>query len=356
MNEEYKKHSSYLLPNYNRLNELIKPNLKLVNKKANIIIDLNYFISFLFRDEFLVDIEENLKYRNKSVLVSIINHIGYYRNYFWKYYEIETEFYLVYSFNEFLENYPNYKNLYYNKIGILDNLNLPYIEERKIAYEYLQDNLKTLNSIIYYVPKSYCINTNEVLKEVVMYKILEETKSNEYNLIVSNSPIALQLVNDNTNILKLKGINSSLINRNNFYNRLTRKRDIKYDLSIDFYKVILSIIGDIDYNIEGIKGYSYIKSIKLLEGLKDLNSNHSNIEHLLRSYPNLLIDNQELIIKNYNNFCILDIKSKILLYDNYLDYYKKDINTGYIIEEINRRFLGNDDRINIETIFASIKG
>jgi hypothetical protein len=240
-------------------------------------------------------------------------------------------------------------------VGILDNLNLEYIKERKIAYEYVQDNLKTLNSIIYYVPKSYCINTNEVLKEVVIYKILEETSKNDYNLIVSNSPINYQFVNDNTNILKLKGCNSSLINKNNFYNRLTRKRDIKYDLSIDFYKVILSIIGDLDYNIEGIKGYSYIKSIKLLEGLKDLNNNHSNIEHLLRSYPNILKDNQDLIIKNYNNFCILDIKSKILLYDKYLDYYKKDINMGYILEEINRRFLDNDDRINIETIFASIK-
>jgi hypothetical protein len=355
MNEEYKKHSTLFLPNYNRLNELIKPNLKYNTKKANIIIDLNYFISFLFRDEFLVDIGENLKHRNKSLLISILNNIGFYRNYLWKYYEIETEFYIVYSFNEYLENYPNYKNLYYNKVGILDNLNLEYIKERKIAYEYVQDNLKTLNSIIYYVPKSYCINTNEVLKEVVIYKILEETSKNDYNLIVSNSPINYQFVNDNTNILKLKGCNSSLINKNNFYNRLTRKRDIKYDLSIDFYKVILSIIGDLDYNIEGIKGYSYIKSIKLLEGLKDLNNNHSNIEHLLRSYPNILKDNQDLIIKNYNNFCILDIKSKILLYDKYLDYYKKDINMGYILEEINRRFLDNDDRINIETIFASIK-
>lgn len=67
MNEEYKKHSTLFLPNYNRLNELIKPNLKYTTKKANIIIDLNYFISFLFRDEFLVDIEENLKHKNKSL-------------------------------------------------------------------------------------------------------------------------------------------------------------------------------------------------------------------------------------------------------------------------------------------------
>ena len=129
MNEEYKKHSTLFLPNYNRLNELIKPNLKYTTKKANIIIDLNYFISFLFRDEFLVDIEENLKHKNKSLLISILNNIGYYRNYLWKYYEIETEFYIVYSFNEYLENYPNYKNLYYNKVGILDNLNLEYIKE-----------------------------------------------------------------------------------------------------------------------------------------------------------------------------------------------------------------------------------
>lgn len=345
----------YSIPNYIKLNELIKPNLKYSNKKANVILDLNYLVSFIFRDEFVKNIEYNIRNRGKTITIFLINHIGFYRNYFWKYYEIETEFYIVYSFNEYLENYPNYKNLYYNKVGLLENLNLEYIEERKIAYEYLQDNLSTLNQIIYYVPKSYCINTNEVLKEVVIYKILEETDKNDYNLIVSNSPINYQFVNDNTNILKLKGCNSSLINRNNFYNYLTKKRDIKYNLDINFYKVILSIIGDKDYNIEGVNKYSYIKTIKLLEGLKDLNNNHSNIEHLLRSYPNILKDNQDLIIKNYNNFCILDIKSKILLYDNYLDYYKKDINMGYILEEINRKFLDNDDRINIETIFASIK-
>ena len=64
----------------------------------------------------------------------------------------------------------------------LNNWNHEYIKERKIAYEYVQDNLSTLNNIIYYVPKSYCINTNEVLKEVVIYKILVESNKNDYNL------------------------------------------------------------------------------------------------------------------------------------------------------------------------------
>jgi len=331
------------------LDEIFKKHIKVDIENLNFFIDLRSVLSKLYIPS-NIETFSSLNVSEKYLISSeLLNFISHYRHYCYSRLGKYSTFYYFYSDVPectLQEIYPDYKKDYYER-HFNEVSNYFYINE------VVEKNIKILSTIIDYIPHAYFINSKHVEPSSFLNHIKDiETSQNVY---LSSDEVILQsvLFNDNNIAMILKGDDSQIINQDNLIDYYLRKskKEVKYSFTPNLYLYLLSISGVSKYNIDGIKGYGPIKTVKLLDKLisegylnninylnEDMfindikNSNTLNEEQL-----NIIKRNYNLlnITKNYNNIKEID---KIKLFDEAIVDRIDAIGVKYINEKYYQKY------------------
>jgi len=301
-------------PKYEKLDELLDAPLHNIrySKQVNVIVDLKEITRKFFRP----DIEPVNSGRQliEEIASDIINIISHYRNYFFKNSKY-TSFFFMYSYNkceELIKVYPSYKKEYYEKyLDLEDNA------KGKVINKAIQVVEKVVNGI----PHAYFIDTSKFDELLCTKYLLTNIKPNEYTLILTNDSMFYQLLDENINILSLKGIKSELITKENAVNILTKKDDYKFSSAL--IPLVLALSGNKRYGFDGITNMALIKSANMVQMLLDrgLIIDAPSIKVPIEfakldpknKFDQRLIENAKLISTNYENITLDN-----MLYNNKL--------------------------------------
>jgi hypothetical protein len=276
-------------------------NIKFGND-VNIVIDLKEIYRKFFRPNILSD-GQNSRAIVEEISSDIIGVIAHYRNYFFKKGKY-TSFYFLYSESEsdiMKTKLESYRREYYDK----------YLHgsEYPEKAEIIKKVTKALRMVIDKIPNCKYIDTSKFDEFTVARFLVEKTKGNEMNLILSNDEFMAQLVNDSTFMLNIKGIKTELIDKKNAL-KVFIKKDTT--LSTNLLTLILAISSSDRYDLPNIKGMGFVKAVKVVEKLveseKILDTKYIDFPLTEDIVDNKLIkENIELIKKNYSMILNSDI-------------------------------------------------
>ena len=144
---------------------------------------------------------------------------------------------------ERIDEYKDYKANRVNNWDELPNDEVPFNEEENI--------IKCLNFMGIKVLKSINMEADDLIASLTL------SNFEDYKIYISsNDSDFYQLINDNVSIIKYKGKNSKIIDKNEFYN-IFNFDSSKYV----FYK---SLVGDSADNIIGISGIGKVRATKIV--------------------------------------------------------------------------------------------
>lgn len=327
---------------YKTFSKLIM-NSRMEGNKVNMFINLDSILNLFYTDK-LIPAVHSLKHLENIVLTAeVINIIAHYRHFFWKSFNgVPTRFF-IYSCNKvpkFSKKInENYMSTYIKKI---DEDNIRYGEVNKI----INVNKELLNLISLYVQDAYFIESNGLEPSLIPYKLINKygTDKNICNIIMTNDKYEYQLTNlKNTFIIRPRGDKSKIIGKEDIYNH--KFKDIKYRpgniISPRFYPFVLAMDGYKKRNIEKVKGYSFVKTMKLIETMifdkRIKNDKISNPDtYLFKDYLNdnqieTLLNNLKCTDLGYLDKVIDDklFDSKIKLINRYDNKAIMELNSEY---------------------------
>lgn len=144
---------------------------------------------------------------------------------------------------ERIDEYKDYKANRVNNWDELPSDEVPFNEEENI--------IKCLNFMGIKVLKSINMEADDLIASLTL------SNCEDYKIYISsNDSDFYQLINDNVSIIKYKGKNSKIIDKNDFYN-IFNFDSSKYV----FYK---SLVGDSADNIMGISGIGKVRATKIV--------------------------------------------------------------------------------------------
>ena len=251
---------------YDKLIELIRSS-DMEGSKVNVFINLNSILNKFYREDVISGVI-SLKYIENIVLTAeIINLVAHYRHFFWSRFKVPSKFYFYYC-NKVpkngKKNLDDYMELFKEK---QNENNAKYGEITSI----INNNLKLVDSISTYVQGTYFIKSNGLEPGVISYYIIKKFSDDDTcNLILTSDKLDYQLANlKNTFILKANGKNSKLISKKEIFDY--KFKDIKYrpkkNIHPSFYPLVLSFCGCKSRELTSIKGYGFVKTMKLLDKL-----------------------------------------------------------------------------------------
>lgn len=341
-------------PKYEKLDEILEEkltNIRFLNQ-VTIIIDLKEILRKFFRPDISAK-NYNTKTLIEEISADVMNTVGHYRNYFYKKGKY-TNFYILDSMSKSSELdsfYPGYREEFYEKYSdiistVPEDMTRSEFENMLPENDFKRYICQKVRSVISIVakmfPHVYPINTSDVGDVVYSKLIIENTKSNELIFIVSNDEIMFQLVSDNVSVITPKGIKSELITNKNLYQIVSKKDDLKTELSIGLYPLVLSLAGVKKHSIKNVQGIGFYKAIVLVESLLKLERienvasiaipiQYSSLNDKIKG-ERIIIENKDLINLNYNIIkgdIFLNRNKKLLLNkitaDHYRKYLKDDI-------------------------------
>jgi hypothetical protein len=300
---------------YDYLDTLLEDKLMDIRfgNNVNIAVDLKEVFRKFFRPNISL---ESLKNRDniEELASDIINIVGHYRNYLYKKGKYAT-FYFLYSKSEceiMKQKHSNYKREYYNKYFV--GTNDLEIQKANITKKVVD----ALEKIMDHIPNTNFIDTSMFDEYTVASFLINKTKSNEINVILSNDELMAQLISKNTFMLNIKGITTKLLDEDNSISVITGK-DTK--VSNKLLPLLLSISGAERYNLENIDRIGLLKALSMIEKLiisgKIMDTEYVNFPLVKDSFSEkdktekLLKDNFEKVEKNYTM-----IKNSDILYTN----------------------------------------
>ena len=315
-----------------------------LNENVNVIVDLKQVYRKIFRSSFVLDSIENsyLEVVTEEIVADIIGIISHYRNFFAKTCGKYTKFYFVYSEKEceyFKNIFPEYKEDYYFKY-FKDPENMDKIKLSKRI-------TKALKFVLNLIPNAEYIDSSDFDELVYMKYIVESSKQNEFNLILSNDELIYSLLNYHTYALDMKGVDTHCITNKNVYDILSAPAQFSHSL----YIILMSITGIKKYSIPGIYGHKYLKTVKLIEEL--LKNNYlENSRYLVFPLIKEQLDSNIKILKplieNFDtvkfNFDLFNFDK--VLNENRIAIYNKFVKNNPIVsvktfEELNQRVFRN---------------
>jgi hypothetical protein len=195
-----------------------------------------------------------------------------------------------------------------------------------MVYRLLRDSIKYINIISEYIPNVYFIQSNNIESSVIPY-IINKYKPADINVLLTNNNMYdFQYVNFNTLVLLSKQDKSILLNSSNILSYLELKHDTETAVfSPKYIPFISSLYGDMNRNIEKIKGFGLKRIFKLLNTAvlnNQLPKDTCNIDMLL----NTVNDKDRTIVSN--NYKCIDVeyqynnipeKSLNEIYDRFID-------------------------------------
>jgi hypothetical protein len=226
---------------------------------VNVIIDLKEVFRKFFRPAIL---PEGSKTREaiEEISSDVINIIGHYRNYFYKKGKYST-FYFLYSRSEceiMKAKYSDYKKDYYSKYFKGNDSG----EVEKVAI--IKKVIEVLEKIINHVPNSSFIDTSMFDEYTVAKFLIQQTKPNEINLLLSNDEMMAQLINKNTFMLNMKGIATKMMDASNAVGILSETNSA---ISTNLLPLLLSISGAERYNLDNVERVGLKKGVAVIEKL-----------------------------------------------------------------------------------------
>ena len=284
-------------PKYEFLDEkLTEPltNIK-YSSNVNLIVDLKSIIRKCYRTD-VNSITYDHKIVVEDISSSILNLIGHYRNYFYKFSKYTTVYFL-YSEHEceaLKALYPDYKKYYYDKY-------FRNTDEFKYLNRIIKSVVKQVRIVCKYLPSVYYVETSKLDEFVYFnYLIRYVVNKNDVNILLSSDPVMYQAMNRNTYAIDLKGNNSSIVTELNVIKYLTGKDT---EISGNLLNLLLSLSGDEQYSINKINGYGYKKSFAIIKKLFD---DQKLVDKTYLSYPagvmntiEITKENKQLLEANY---------------------------------------------------------
>lgn len=345
---------------YEKLDQIYKPiieNKKLISTNINMILDLKEIFKKIFRETTFNEERLLTPESRKTLLLEmssdIINIIGHYRNYNYKHLNKYTTFYIVYSKKEcefITKKLPDYKESFYKK----------YYRDPQIK-KLIDKSIKIIELIINAIPHTYFIDSSEYDEAIWFNYLIKKFNPNDMTVLLTNDPIILQSLNKNIIVINLKGKNSTIIDEENLYESLVKNLKIKPIFSKKLYPLMLSISGVEQYDIKGVKGYRYRKSINTIN--KMLKNNHildekyldmTILEQSLKHYFSLeeidiIKKNYQIVFLDYFNTLIDDFEMDFI----YQSSLQKNYLTSFSLQDINKLF--SDYPIVYEMLFKGEK-
>lgn len=296
---------------YTKLDELMNENkIDIRNGKVNLFINLEPVINSLVTKQ----IDDYLRVKNESkifqIIANIINLAAHYRLYFSsRRIESKVYMYIQHPFDSVFNNQqynPDYRRVY--TFRYVDNIN------NFVICDNITAALPLIKIILEYIEGVYIIESGSVENSVIPYILHDD---NSTNLILSTKMYDMQYCAYGFSILYPKQDDSVIISRDNIINKFGRI--YKTDMGIATYKqlpFILSMVGDTDRNIYGVKGIGLKRASSLISGAIEHNIISKDIDNINMIIPIVKKCYQDKIL---SNFCCTDILSQ------YKDCSKKDI-------------------------------
>jgi len=185
------------------------------------------------------------------------------------------------------EDYKSNRNIDWNE---LDDDEIPFNEE-----EYIVKCLKYLGVEPIY---SKNMEADDVIASLT--KLFE--KDNKV-IVSSFDSDFFQLINDNVSILRYRGKNSIIWDKNYFYE--------KFNFEPSKYVLYKSIVGDVSDNIKGVCGVGKVKGTyiaKKIETIDDISNIDEKIFNLVNNNIDIVKRNEKLIRLEYKDTIIYKLK------------------------------------------------
>jgi hypothetical protein len=114
------------------------------------------------------------------------------------------------------------------------------------------------------VPNSSFIDTSMFDEYTVAKFLIQQTKPNEINLLLSNDEMMAQLINKNTFMLNMKGIATKMMDASNAVGILSETNSA---ISTNLLPLLLSISGAERYNLDNVERVGLKKGVAVIEKL-----------------------------------------------------------------------------------------
>ena len=280
-----------------------------VISRVNIFINIESIIHCIHTptvEEFILSMDKTeTKNFHFSIISNILNLAGHYRRFFTKN-RIKTNIVL------FMNEYDKYTTLnntmflkHYRERFIYDYTDNPNFEAVNMI---LESVIKALRTIVGYVEGVYLVTSNR-LESSLIPLLLCDSKSldGQLNIMITRDEYDLQYVNKNFLIMYPKGEESYIVTRENLFNIIRERHEIKNAYKLPAYLIpfILAIVGDKRRGIVKIKGCGW-KTIykglhKLFKKLDISDAEVVGLEHLImaiKDSPTGENENKEKVTKN----------------------------------------------------------
>lgn len=308
--------------NYDRLSRIIPEYIPKDTEEydsVNIIIDLYDIFKQLYNPEVIQEIEHLKAIECREIAGEVINLISHYRHYFysrcWKY----TTFYFIYSddiASYQTSIYPEYRCDFYKK-RLQGKLNIDSLTEKGLPnYAFLnkviKHNMNVIKLFIDHIPHAYLINSGNIDYTLLPHILLENNLIEREipTILISNDDIFYQDFKEDNYLMQLliKGDKSRIISYENMYADLTKdlKKQIDVPFSNDLHTVLLSIIGNVKYNIPKINGMGIGRGIPYLDKqllttgiLNDVEYTSSSVFEEAINKSNIKDEHKQIITRNF---------------------------------------------------------
>ena len=257
--------------------------------RVNIFINLESIIHCIHNqtvEEFILSMDKTeTKNFHFSIISNILNLAGHYRRFFTKN-RIKTNIVL------FMNEYDKYTSLnntmflkHYRERFIYDYTDNPNYEATNMV---LESVIRVLRTIVSYVEGVYLVTSNRLESSLVPLLLCDsKTLDGQLNILITRDEYDLQYVNKNFLVMYPKGDESYIVTKENLFNIIREKHEIKNSHKLPAYLIIfiLSIVGDKRRGIGKIKGCGWKTIYKGLHKLfKELDISDAEViglEHLI---------------------------------------------------------------------------
>lgn len=286
---------------YETLDDILSEQLKDIryNGLIHVVVDLKEVFRKIYRPGV---IENSTRDTITELTSDVINIIGHYRNYFFKHYGKQSNYYMLYSLEEcknIQSIYPNYKKEFYER-----SLNDP---EKEIANDVIKTAWKLMNEIVPRIPNVTLIDTSKYDEFVYTRFIRKNIRDNQRLYILTDDELFVQLLSHNTSIINMKGAdNTKLITPENYAEHYFNYKNV---IPVNLSPIILSMGGVGRYSLNRVPNVGQFHAARIVH-------KYYNEGKLVDSYYNSFpLDDKILDEKNKTEQSVLN--NLKLLNENY---------------------------------------
>lgn len=326
---------------YDELSNMVANNFE-EGKFINIFINLQSILDYFYIPTTVQKMQLDFDKSNKFTLSKcILNMAAHYRHFFFSRYKVSSKIYFYYS-----DNVPTYNrniNSLYKK-NLFNKKDL-FNEKYFTLNNYIKKELSIFKDILNYIYDIYLIDSENVDTTIIPYHFIKKSGNDFCNLLITKDELEYQYVKfAKTYILNIKKDNNTMVTKKNVYSLLLEKNKAKFDLDVNisetFIPLILSISGVKKFNIDGVSGYGFIKTIKKLASLIKEEKIMNECIYIDRVISSILSDTYDDSQKVLRNMKTIDVE---IMYEDFKMKRSSEI-------KIENQLVNKYDKISIDKV------